>query len=343
MASEKNVTTCDCTRRCRRGFTLIELLTVIAIIALLISILMPALQGARTQAKNLKIRALEKSCADGLEMFRAENETDFRANGGLPPSAVAEDENQTEHTGEAAELFGAHWLVRYLMGKDLNGYVSKRDVPKDWLDDPDKWYDKYPDSTGELLPRRGPYVDAQSVDIIDTDELPGENVADGDLYPNALESPVMVDAFGYPLLYYVANTALGNRPGSNMARYGGGGPEDTETGIYDFDDNHLFTGKCRGSAGEPGTCDKGPWNFGSGAHKMEFFGPDPTDSDYVTDMVGATGSFQAFIVNKDVLDSTYDESHLERTRIVPVRQTTFLLISAGKDGLYGTSDDVTNF
>ena len=341
MTSEKNVTMCDCTRRCRRGFTLIELLTVIAIIALLISILMPALQGARTQAKNLKIKALEKSCADGLEMFRADNEKDFRANGGLPPSVVAEDENQIEHAGEAAKLFGAHWLVRYLMGKDFNGYVSKRDVPKDWLDLPEKWYDKYPDSTGELLPRRGPYVDAQSVDILDTGELSGGSVtSESDL--NALDSPVIIDAFGYPILYYVANTALANRPGANMARYGGD-DELLSTGIYDFDDNWLFTGKCQGTATSPGACSEEHWDFGSGKHKLAYFGPDPEDGAYISDMVGATGSFQSFIVNKDVLDSTYDVDHLDRTRILPVRQSTFILISAGKDGLYGTSDDVTNF
>ena len=65
--------------RSNRGFTLIELLVVVAIIALLISILLPSLQGARDQGKRAKCLANMKSVAQGSVAYSSEDRRELVA------------------------------------------------------------------------------------------------------------------------------------------------------------------------------------------------------------------------------------------------------------------------
>ncbi|MFQ6047857.1 MAG: prepilin-type N-terminal cleavage/methylation domain-containing protein [Phycisphaerae bacterium] len=88
------------THRARRGFTLIELLTVVAIISLLISILMPSLNRARRQAKAVHCLARLSDFAKAFSAY-------YNSYGALPPAEFFPDKDnfpQTRH-GWAELLF----------------------------------------------------------------------------------------------------------------------------------------------------------------------------------------------------------------------------------------------
>ncbi len=60
-------------RRAKKAFTLIELLVVVAIIALLISILLPSLAGAREQAKRVKCGVQLRAIGTGMAAYMTDN------------------------------------------------------------------------------------------------------------------------------------------------------------------------------------------------------------------------------------------------------------------------------
>jgi hypothetical protein len=129
---------------------------------------------------------------------------------------------------------------------------------------------------------------------------------------NARGYPMYIDAHGGPVLYWRADPA-----GKQMATEDRGV---SPRGIYHWEDNfHLFT---RTEADAVLTLSKG------GEPHALVWGTRNYDMNNLPEL----GTFQAYIRDENV-----------GARLQPQRADTFLLLTAGADGLFGTADDVTNF
>jgi len=310
----------------QRAFTLIELMVVIAIITLLISILLPTLGKARERAKVVKTKAMLKSIGDAAEVYRGENESDqnARLSNGYPPSTMAPDDTLSNSTEQMA---GANWLVRHLMGKDLYGYAPPRNVPSGLS--PEQWYDY--DAQGKpLVDRVGPYLDGEAVKVARTSDLP-QGPTNPALNKNQ-QQHVFIDTNGHPILYYVANPVQAAKPRAAIASMNGSTP-----GIYTMRDNGLFTGQCVGTM-----CQLPGWDLGDGDHhNLGDFGPaNPPDPC----TIGSNPrTFPALIMDWNTYKSSMQNNNCQTATVVPYRKDSFLLFAPGKDGVFGTPDDVTNF
>ncbi|MFQ5490455.1 MAG: type II secretion system protein [Phycisphaerae bacterium] len=329
-----------------RAFTLIELLTVVAIIALLIGILLPSLGRARDSAKDAKTETLLSAIGKALEMFKNDHGKEFRASNGYAPSAGyrvgAFDsgapipsrlrEDVFTNPPPAYDMFGAHWLPIFLMGVDQQGFIPFKNVPDTIKTEPFKWYLNPPESGIDPLQREGNYLDASTTKLVKTNELNRVSPVPArlDTSSNLLqdnENPVIVDAFNRPVLYYVANPLVSSRRDSfrgRMATY------DDTPGIYNYRDNDGFTGTDQNTATEG-------INFSRDVGKRNLIDVFGDFADVENDNNGHT--FLHYIENHGVGATNAGANPI----LVPHNKDSFLLITAGQDGLYGSADDVNNF
>jgi len=293
------------------GFTIIELLTVMSIIVILIGLLVPSLNAVRRYSRVVRQKGQFHDIGTGLEMFSI----DFD---GYPSSR----DNRLD-SGDATAYCGAMKLCEAMMGQDGLGFHPDSVFRRDGYDGalpPQTPKDLYPSpvTPTDRQQRKNTYVDPDKYKICAVEDLLGYIAISSydpcssvisDVFMN-IRGSVSGVKIGMPVLYYKADvTKLEHK-------YNWPQPADFSKNIYDYRDNDYLTAisVSRDTAGN--------------------ILPHPVNSNYTEPLTNRSGIqiFYENIQNKKVTNVSK-----------PYNENTFILISAGWDGLYGTRDDVYNF
>jgi hypothetical protein len=239
------------------------------------------------------------------------------------------------HSGSSTQIAdgrvtGAYLLAWALLGADQLGAPGFID-----LNGNGAWNDDTTYQAGglyEVNQSTGQTVKSRVSGLIDADKVrlptPGFGQYTIPKLPSAggFSSIFFIDSFNQPVLYYKATPAQAFQTTFDSR---------VQAGTYDLRDNQFITGNT--GTNMPGK------NFGADfypapadanrVHPMGTFETsplmlDPTSGDYI----GLKPSFQKTLWNPDVTAAyrTYGPD-------------SYVIILAGPDGLYGTSDDITSF
>jgi len=292
---------------CGYGFTIVEILTTVAIIAILIGLLVPALNMVQEAALNVKQKAQFNAIEFALEAYRAEP-----VFGDYPPS------NENMPPDFTDFYCGAQKLAEAIVGQDGFGVHPKTLFRGDGLADMDGGGTPddavYHASTDELYEtaaenvsaRKGPFLDLETANAVKLSDLYSSPLNDNfvlaDMYGMVRHRRTQKRT-GMPILYYRADTTKTRHDPTDYIPLG-----PTGDNIYNVADSF----NCIVNPAPPFDT--------SLEHPLSSSPP---------------GSFKVFY------ERTWNKNFTAPPR--PYNADTFILHSAGLDGLYGTVDDVFNF
>jgi prepilin-type N-terminal cleavage/methylation domain-containing protein len=304
-----------------RGFTLLEILTAMAIIAIMIGLLIPAIGAVQKMAQTVKQKSQFNAIEIALEAFR----TDW---GDYPPSSYTLNGNSSPTNGDTDGYCGAQKLAEAIVGMDGFGFHPKSQWRSDGLQDTNG------DGTGEvplyfgrtiaptlesqpqtvrddnLKARKGPYLELEKANAVKLSSLyrTGHDIYDV-LNANAF---VLCDMFGL-----VKNLGTGKKTGMPILYY----RADTNNVLYKPSSLGSFPWL-------PSTSQDAIYNVNENFPFLLYYPP--------------WGNItQPMSIDRNVFyDRIRNPNFTSPQR--PYRAQSFILLSAGADGLYGTPDDVYN-
>jgi len=308
-------------KRKKSGFTIVELLTTLAIITMLVGLLVPALSLVRNIAKETKQKAQLTTIGLALTAFRNDD-------GDYPPS------DWPVPPAGPGDYCGAQKLAEALLGWDLMGFhpdshwqADGRNLTPYWaggVQHPLSQYWFYdPANPLDMDKRRGPYLELATTNAFRLGiSAPGSR--DGlfdDPTPLARHTFVICDVFGVKKINIIPPVPGGKTEsftaGTPILYYRANPSGKTIRAIYNVRDNGPLTTQLTSIA------DGKPHPLGDPGGMYQFF---------YGDLIMDPDQVIGYIQNPKVTPTDW-----------PYRPDSYLLISAGLDGLYGTKDDIRNF
>ncbi len=313
----------------KSAFTIVELLTVMSIIVILIGLLVPALNRVKRYARRVKQKAQFHSIDVAMELFN----TEFDGH----PNSEEKDEATPPQS-----YCGAMKLCEAMMGQDLLGFHPASRLRADCTDGASPPVPLYDNPSGSLatppnpIPsdnlkaRRGPYIQLENANAYrlwniygkgQTNPFPEDLFVLCDVYSRvANKDPTGGESkIGMPILYYKANPSGTENPHKDKKGdiVPPGGIDKVEN-IYDYKDNDELV--------KLGI----PWNAAAGVAHLMASGNQPT-------------FYPSLLSHPKYFYFNINNSKIEINEGRPYRSDSYILLSAGYDGEYGTEDDVFNF